>query len=476
MKHFKENRRYALSVGIVILFSAISIIALNYASIRILSAIRAFANVESEYSKGQKEATRSLIAYLDSADSRYFRKFEDEIAIPIGDSIARVGLQNGSERKTIEQGFLQARNQSADIGNMIWFFNNFNGVSYFRDMVDEWAAADRYIGELHQIGKSVRREQVLQTLTQERRKRYIEQIEANNVHTSDHQRAFAGILGEAFRVITSMLLYLNILFILVILGSAGWFVSELIRQLVVSQKLIKHQNLAKDEFMSIASHELKTPITSMKASMQILERRANSSAEFSTLKPFVSNANKQVNRLTDLVNELLDVTRIQSGKLVLDKQVTLLHELLKETIEDIQHISHHIYTIQELPDALVYADSRRIQQVIVNLLTNAAKFSPGSTDIVIGMQKDKDSVRLYVRDFGIGIPQTKIPLIFERFYRVEENGNVVQGLGLGLYICSGIIKNHMGKIGADSVLGEGSTFWFSLPLAKVNEPALSNRG
>ena len=472
MKQFKENRRYALSIGIVILLSASAIIGLNYASIRILSAIRAFANVESEYSKGQKEATRTLIAYLDSADSKYFRQFEDEIAIPIGDSLARVALQNRSGKEAIRRGFLQARNQSADIDNMIWFFNNFSSVSYFRNTVSEWAAADRYIAELHQIGKSVRREQVLQTLTPESRKNYIERIEINNDRLSSHQRAFAGILGEAFRVITSMLLYLNILFILVILGSAGWFVSELIRQLVVSQKLIRHQNLAKDEFMSIASHELKTPITSMKASMQILERRANSSSDFSTLRPFVSNANKQVNRLTELVNELLDVTRIQSGKLVLDKHETALHDLVKETVEDMQHISHHIYTIQELPKVLIYADSRRIQQVIINLLTNAAKFSPGSTDIVIGMEKDKDSVRFYVRDFGIGIPQTKIPLIFERFYRVEENGNVVQGLGLGLYICSGIIKNHSGKIGAESILGEGSTFWFSLPLAKVNEPAL----
>ncbi|NEU10384.1 HAMP domain-containing histidine kinase [Flavihumibacter sp. R14] len=472
MKQFEENRRYAFSIGIVILFCAASIFALNYASIRILSAIRAFANVESEYSKGQKEATRSLISYLDSADSYYFRKFEDEIAIPIGDSLARVGLLEGAGKEVIKSGFLQARNQSADIDDMIWLFNNFRQVSYFKDIVNEWSAADRYIAELHQIGKSVRRENVLQTLTPESRKKYVEQIEINNSRTSYHQRAFAGILGEAFRVITSMLLYLNVLFILVILGSAGWFVSELIGQLVVSQRLIRHQNLAKDEFMSIASHELKTPITSMKASMQILERRTNSSADFSTMRPFVSNANKQVNRLTDLVNELLDVTRIQSGKLVLDNKMTALHELVKETVGDIQHISHHRYTIQELPQAMVIADSRRIQQVMVNLLSNAAKFSPGSTDIVIGMEKEQDTVKFYVRDFGIGIPQTKIPLIFERFYRVEENGNVVQGLGLGLYICSGIVKSHNGMIGADSILGEGSTFWFSLPLAKVTESAL----
>lgn len=467
MGPLQENRRYALIIGTVILISTASIIGLNYFSIRILSAIRAFSNVESEYSKGQKEATRSLISYLDTANSQYYRLFENEIAIPIGDSMARVGLQQGLTEAKIHEGFLQARNQSADIDDMIWLFKYFNGVSYFKIMVNEWTMADQYVGQLHQIGKSIRRENVLQTLTPISREEYLNQIETLNSKLALHQRAFAGTLGEAFRAITSLLLYLNIIFILVILGGAGWFVSQLIKQLVDSKKLINNQNQAKDEFMSIASHELKTPITSMKASMQILERRAQSVPEFFSLRPFVVNANKQVNRLTDLVNELLDVTRIQSGKLLLDKELMPLHELVKETVEEMQHTSHHRYSIKELPEIYVNADSRRIQQVIVNMLSNAAKFSPGATNIDIGLQVENDRARVYVRDFGIGVPEGKIPLLFDRFYRVEETGNVVQGLGLGLYICSGIIKNHSGKMGAESVPEQGSTFWFSLPLADV---------
>ena len=473
MKKIHENHRYALIIGMVVVVSAFTIIGLNYFSIRILSAVRAFANVESEYSKGQKEATRYLISYLDTANSDYFRKFEDEIAVPIGDSMARVGLQKGYSRKSIKEGFMMARNQSADIDEMIWLFTYFNQVSYFKATINEWAAADRHIGELHQISKAIRQEAVLQKLTPESRQHYLKRIERINNTLTDHLRTFSAILGEAFRVVTSSVLYFNVIFILVILGTAGWFIADLISQLLESQKQIRRQNVAKDEFMSIASHELKTPITSMKAAMQILERRVQGEAEFSSIRPFVKSANRQVNRLTDLVNELLDVTRIQSGKLVLDPQLTPLHELVKETVEEMQHISHHIYTIKDLPNAYVNADSRRIQQVMVNFLSNAAKFSPGSTDIVIGIEKEKDSVKFYVQDFGIGIPKTKIPLIFERFYRVEENGNVVQGLGLGLYICSGIIKSHQGKIGADSLLEEGSTFWFSIPLAKVFESTLT---
>ena len=472
MKALQENRRYAIIIGMVILFSSGLLIGLNYFSIRILSAVRAFANVESEYSKGQKEATRALISYLDSANSAYYKLFEREIAVPIGDSIARIGLQKDYEKPVIIEAFLQGRNQSSDINDMIWLYKNFKEISYFEKVVEQWTIADRYISQLHLIGKSIRKENVLNTLTPVSRAGYLNRIEDLNRNLSQHQHDFSSILSEAFRAITGLLLYLNIVLILVILSSTGWFTSDLIKQLVNSKKLIRHQNQAKDEFMSIASHELKTPITSMKASLQILERRAESVPGFSSLRPFVSSANKQVNRLTILVNELLDVTRIQSGKLVLDKVITPMHDLVKETVEEMQHISHHIYTINALPEVFVNVDSRRIQQVIVNLLSNAAKFSPGSTDIVVGIEKDKESMKFYVKDYGIGIPQVKIPLIFERFYRVEETGNVVQGLGLGLYICSGIIKNHSGKIGAESIPEQGSTFWFSLPLAPLYQNTL----
>lgn len=467
MKAFQENRRYALIIGIVILFTSVSLIGLNYLSIRIISAIRAFANVESEYSKGQKEATRSLISYLDSGNKAYFILFEREITVPIGDSIARIGLQKNDSKSNITEGFLQGRNQSSDIDDMIWLYDNFNDIFYFKQVIEQWTSADRYIAQLHLIGKSIRKENVLQTLTPIKRAVYLNKIEGLNKSLSIHQHSFSSILSEAFRAITGLLLYFNVVLILMILSVSGWFTSDLIRQLVNSKLLIRHQNQAKDEFMSIASHELKTPITSMKASIQILERRTESMEEFSPLRPFVSSANKQVNRLTTLVNELLDVTRIQSGRLTLEKAVTPFHELVKETVDEMQHISHHIYTIASLPEIFVNADSRRIQQVIVNLLTNAAKFSPGSTNIVLGIEKEKDNMKFYVKDYGIGIPQNKIPLIFERFYRIEETGTVVQGLGLGLYICSGIIKNHSGKIGVESIQDEGSTFWFTLPMEPV---------
>src|SRR5512141_3122948 len=126
MKQFPENRQYALIIGIVILISTATIIGLNYFSIRTLSAIRAYAKVESEYSKSQKDASGLLISYLNTNNNEYFQKFSDEISVPIGDSLARVGLKMNHSEATIIQGFLQGRNQSADIDDMIWLFKKFS--------------------------------------------------------------------------------------------------------------------------------------------------------------------------------------------------------------------------------------------------------------------------------------------------------------------------------------------------------------
>jgi two-component system CheB/CheR fusion protein len=275
------------------------------------------------------------------------------------------------------------------------------------------------------------------------------------------------MLGEASRIIARSLFFINIFFILSILFVVGLFARITFKQLMESRRLIIAQNNAKDEFMSIASHELKTPITSMKASLQVLERFTKDSDEARKMHPFIFNANKQVNRLTDLVKDLLDVTKIQSGKLQLKKQPFLLNELVKEVVADNAQALPQQYVIENLPDTYVNADSTRIYQVIENFLSNAAKYSSSAGRVVIWSEADDKNVKVCVQDFGAGIPSNKIPYLFDRFYRIEETRYTVQGLGLGLYICKEIIENHGGKIGAESEVGKGSTFWFSLPMLKV---------
>ncbi|WP_423149230.1 sensor histidine kinase [Rubrolithibacter danxiaensis] len=461
---FVRNQRYTFSIAVIIILSSTILILLNHYSIKFLSATRAYVNGESQYSKGQKDAAKHLVSYLDTYDLKYYRLFEQELSVPIGDSIARVEMDKDEDYEKIKSGFIQGRNHSLDIDNMIWLYQNLKGFSYFNCAVHEWKMADAEIRQLHEIGKSIYWKSLDEKFLPEEREQLLKKIDRINDQLTAHQRTFSLVLGEATRLVTSMLLYLNIIFILSIVISAGIFTRNIIKQLVESKAQIEKQNHAKDEFLSIASHELKTPLTSMKASLQILERFARNSNESHQIHPFIQNANKQVNRLTGLVNDLLDVTKIQRGKLQLNKSIVSISELVSEAVEEIRHTTEHHYHILDLPNLYVFADKSRISQVLVNFLTNAAKYSPEGKEIVVFAQPEKESIRICVQDFGIGVPKNKIPLLFERFYRVDETENVVQGLGLGLYISCEIIKNHEGEIGAESEVGTGSTFWFRLPV------------
>ncbi len=220
----------------------------------------------------------------------------------------------------------------------------------------------------------------------------------------------------------------------------------------------------KDEFMSIASHELKTPITSVKASLQVVKRLVVANEALSPVSPFVEKAANQVNKLTGIINDLLDVTKIQAGKLELFRTNFVLNDLITECIESclLENNTHQI--IVKTDEAFtIYADRNRIEQVICNLLTNAIKYSPVNTEVLVSLEQLKSRhVKVMVTDYGIGIPEDKIEEVFDRFFRVEHTSQNFSGLGLGLYISSEIIKQHHGEIGAFSTLGQGSTFWFTV--------------
>jgi len=216
--------------------------------------------------------------------------------------------------------------------------------------------------------------------------------------------------------------------------------------------------------MSIASHELKTPITSVKASLQVLQRMAAKNEALVETVPFVEKAARQVNKLTDIIHELLDVTRVQAGKLELHQTEFNLIELVEECVEQCQaEDGNQKIKIEGEKTVMVNADRNRVEQVISNLLTNAIKYSPSHKQISISIERrDNSLVKISVKDQGIGIPADKIENVFDRFYRVENNSPHLSGLGLGLYISSEIIKRHGREIGVESTPEKGSVFWFTL--------------
>jgi PAS domain S-box-containing protein len=224
-------------------------------------------------------------------------------------------------------------------------------------------------------------------------------------------------------------------------------------------------NAKKDEFIGLASHELKTPLTSMTGYLQILERQQQDDVN----RRFVNKTIRKARKLTALVSDLLDVSKIEAGKLQLSKEPFNICSLVEEAIDLIRSTSttHDIVLDTDLNFFLVEADKQRIEQVVVNLLTNAIKYSPAASEVRVCLQKEESGIRIGVQDQGIGIPQDKLSKIFSRFYRVEGLSPHMSGLGIGLYISHEIVERHDGKIWVDSTPGVGSTFWFNLPAGRL---------
>nr|MBC7612729.1 PAS domain S-box protein [Pseudopedobacter sp.] len=216
----------------------------------------------------------------------------------------------------------------------------------------------------------------------------------------------------------------------------------------------------KDDFISIASHELKTPITSLKASLQLLNRLKNEPTAM--LPSLIDLANKSLDKVIILIKYLLDTSNVNDGQLLLDQKLFTLAHAIEECSHSISIEGIHTILTEGDMDLQVYADAERINQVIINFITNAVKYAPDSKEINIKIEKVDDMAKVSVIDKGPGIPPEKLTHLFDRYYQADNSGSKYFGLGLGLYISAEIIKKHNGKIGVDSELGKGSTFWFTL--------------
>lgn len=221
----------------------------------------------------------------------------------------------------------------------------------------------------------------------------------------------------------------------------------------------------KEDFVGIASHELKTPVTSMKAYIQLLQRKFEKKGDAVTAET-LGKINAQLNKLTSLIADLLDITKIDTGKLILAQEEFDIDTFVDETIENLQMTAtKHKIIRKGKAHTTLFADKDRIGQVLSNLITNAIKYSPQADQIIIHTKVSNDILTMSVQDFGIGIPQEKQQDIFKRFFRVEgPKIETYPGLGLGLYISSAIITHHQGKMWVKSTQGKGSTFYVSIPI------------
>ncbi len=219
----------------------------------------------------------------------------------------------------------------------------------------------------------------------------------------------------------------------------------------------------KDEFIAIASHEMKTPLTTAKGYLELLLMTLNKEDETAHL--YASKASQALNRLQNFIHELLDVSKIQNGKIIYNIELFEFVEVLMESVHNVQLTSgSHKIIVDAPPQFMLEADKLRIIQVITNLLSNAIKYSPKSTGVQVQVSVTENEVLVCVTDQGIGIADGHHHKVFQRYYRVEENSVQFQGLGVGLFISYEIVHRHKGEMWVESRMGEGSKFYFKLPL------------
>jgi signal transduction histidine kinase len=239
------------------------------------------------------------------------------------------------------------------------------------------------------------------------------------------------------------------------------------RELEIVNREFKEVDEARMKFIGIASHELKTPLTAIKANIDfILSEKEGAVPEH--MKSYLLTIQRNTNRIQMRMDQMLDLSRMKSDRLLFNREQILLSEVIGGYVNEVAHVEKNIsIQVDIAPDLALYADRTALHDIFINLLSNAFKFTGdgGQISIVAG-QKDR-SILVEIRDTGMGIPEDKLQMIFDEFYQVE--GGKHGGTGLGLAIAKRLVEEHGGNIWVESQLGKGSTFYFTLPLFVENE-------
>ena len=243
---------------------------------------------------------------------------------------------------------------------------------------------------------------------------------------------------------------------------------DITEQVSIRKKLKKYTkeleqlNKHKDDFMSLASHELKTPLTSARAYIQLLTKIIESDHKGYEL---TKRAVMSISRLETLIDNLLDISKIKAGKLYYNMEVVSFNEVIKSCLDNMQPLlDNHRINIQNETNVQLIGDKIRLEQALNNFLTNAIKYSPDADQIDVHVVEEEKNLIVSIRDYGIGIASDKIDHLMERYYRVDDDYMRFPGLGIGLNITTEILKRHQGKILIESEVGRGSTFTFIIPI------------
>ncbi|SNR52351.1 HAMP domain-containing sensor histidine kinase [Flavobacterium sp. ov086] len=452
---------------LIVFISCALLICINFFTIKILSANRAYVNGESHYSKGQKDASRHLITYLFTKDKNQWKLYQEELKVPQGDGIARETLLKAGDNAVARKALLVGRNHQDDLDDLIWLFVNFKQISYLSKAIHEWGQGDQLIFKLFVIGEQINAKISHDILSIDDQKKFLQEISVISDKLTINERNFSNTLGEGTRKIKFLLTIFNITFILIIVCSVCLYYSIMVKRLIVSKKETetKNENLILvnhelDRFVYSASHDLRSPITSLKGLIEITQLED----DVTQIKNYLSLMYQSLAKQDQFLSDIIDYSKNKRIQIIMEP--VSLQNLFNESISQLMHIenANRITFRQELLVDQIQSDGLRLKIIISNLLSNAIKYADNTKQemfISIKTYIQEGFNKIEVADNGIGINDEFKDYIFEMYYGTNKN----KGSGLGLYIVKEAVENIKGNISVFSESKIGSKFIVAIPNA-----------
>lgn len=463
-----RKKSFLLSYIVVVITTIITIITINYFTLKILDGTRAFTAGESSFTKGQQEATRFLTLYIFTKNEDYFHKFNSNLRIPISDSLARINLDHKGPEEISRKHFINGGNSAYDVEKMIWIYKNFKDAAAFKSAVDIWKEADLLIMDLERIGNDIHQKISTQNLIQEPEERKLAlQVNSISEELTRKGKEFDAVLGRSIRYINNVALYFitigAILMILCIVLYSAFF----IRRLSALQKKTNQQNQfltqinnELDMFTYSVSHDLRAPITSLKGLIKLAEMEKKPEV----LKEYHTMMHTLISRQDAFIQEIINFSKNKRMEVV--NEDIELAPFFNHIISDLQFMveDKEVNFNMDVRINKIYSNLFRLNIVFSNLVSNAIKYhDPEKKVIEIGINADQEGqFNIFtIEDNGSGIEEQYQSKIFDMFFVTNHHE---KGTGIGLYLVKEIITKLNGTIDVHSVYMQGTKFIIKLPV------------
>ncbi|MEK6975686.1 MAG: HAMP domain-containing sensor histidine kinase [Candidatus Thermoplasmatota archaeon] len=528
-RDLRVSRKLMVVIVVHLLHAAILLVVTAY-GMKALSASRAYVEGEGLWSKAQKEGTLHLIAYAEGGPEADYDAFLANLDVTLGDRQARLEMDKSHpDDAVIRDGFLRGKLHPDDVDDLVWLYRNFGKEPHLAKAIAIWGDADVEIQALLDIGGNLRA--AVQANDTAAIATLKAQAYASDARLSILEDDFSRSLGDGVRwltrVVNAAAIGLTVVFVglaLVISATAARQITRSLNRLNATAQAVSAGDLTqrvgldgrdevaavgrtfdamagriaamvkesgqaaaakaevaaqereiqrlaeldafRTQFINMASHELRTPLTPLRAQLHVLRLRRGATYTPEERRS-LDIAERNVERLARLVEDLLQVARYQAGRMVLDRKLADVHDVVSEAADTFQELAKSRGIALQLTtagDGSCFVDAHRISQVAYNLLANAMKFTPPGGSVHVDSEAKDDGVVVRITDTGLGIRPEDVPKLFQPFIQVHATPVQQPGSGLGLYICRAIVGLHGGTIEATSPgLGQGVTVTVHLP-------------